>query len=66
LIIGMSSLFILALYIRTAYPTVAGGDNGELLSIACTGGVAHPPGYPLWVMLSMAALALGAKIPGLR
>jgi len=28
-----------------------GGDNGELLAAACAHGVAHPPGYPLYMML---------------
>jgi len=26
--------------------------SGELLAAACEGGVAHPPGYPLWTVLS--------------
>ncbi len=34
-----------------AAPTVTGEDSGELITAAATGGVAHPPGYPLWTML---------------
>lgn len=34
------------LYAFTAYPSVPGGDSGELMATACTLGVAHPPGYP--------------------
>jgi hypothetical protein len=43
------ALTILAL---TAYPTVSGGDAGELIVTACNLAVAHPPGYPTFSMLS--------------
>eukprot|EP00639_Heterosigma_akashiwo_P009720 CAMPEP_0194595734 /NCGR_PEP_ID=MMETSP0292-20121207/25180_1 /TAXON_ID=39354 /ORGANISM="Heterosigma akashiwo, Strain CCMP2393" /LENGTH=73 /DNA_ID=CAMNT_0039455741 /DNA_START=212 /DNA_END=429 /DNA_ORIENTATION=- len=36
------------------YPSLAGGDSGELLTTVCTGGVAHPPGYPTWTALGIA------------
>jgi hypothetical protein len=39
------------LYALTAYPTVAGGDSGELTAAVATGGVIHPPGYPLYSLL---------------
>ncbi|KAH8071763.1 hypothetical protein JL721_4269 [Aureococcus anophagefferens] len=45
LVIGAA---FLVLYWRTASPSVGGGDSGELLSEACVGGVAHPPGYGLY------------------
>lgn len=38
---------VLALYVKTAYPTVPGGDAGELVFTSCSLGVAHPPG--MWV-----------------
>ena len=38
-------------YILTLYPTVSGGDSGELIAAACNLGVAHPPGYPLFTLL---------------
>ncbi|GAM25052.1 hypothetical protein SAMD00019534_082270 [Acytostelium subglobosum LB1] len=41
----------LALYARTQYPSVAGGDAGELIINAHQLGIAHPPGYPLFTML---------------
>ena len=44
------------LYVRTLYPTVAGGDSGELVAQSCTLGIAHPPGYPLFTLLSHAAI----------
>ncbi|CAK4672536.1 hypothetical protein LEN26_007105 [Aphanomyces euteiches] len=48
------------LYAATAFPSVAGGDSGELIAEACkaNGGVAHPPGYPLYLILLNAALKL--------
>ena len=45
-------------YFRTMFPTISGGDSGELAGVACTGGVAHPPGYPLWLMLARGTMAL--------
>jgi hypothetical protein len=36
----------LVLYALGAARTVQGGDAGEFMTIAATGGVAHPPGYP--------------------
>ena len=42
---------VLAVYVRTAYPTVPGGDAGELIFTSCSLGVAHPPGYPLFILL---------------
>ncbi|KAF0698386.1 Aste57867_10988 [Aphanomyces stellatus] len=48
------------LYAATAFPSVAGGDSGELVAEACQakGGIAHPPGYPLYLLLVQAALKL--------
>ena len=39
-------------YVYTAYPYVSGGDTGELVVTSCNVGVAHPPGYPTFSMLS--------------
>lgn len=39
-------------YVATLSPTVAGGDSGELITVAHVLGVAHPPGYPLYTMLA--------------
>ncbi|MBI5614330.1 DUF2723 domain-containing protein [Candidatus Gottesmanbacteria bacterium] len=47
-LLGVSSLlFILFFQVRGIY----GGDSGDLVTAACTGGVAHPPGYPLYTFL---------------
>lgn len=43
---------LFALYVHSLYPEISGGDTGELLSAACEFGVAHPPGYPLFTILS--------------
>ncbi|RLO02720.1 hypothetical protein DYB28_009903 [Aphanomyces astaci] len=50
----------LPMYVATAFPSVPGGDSGELLAEACKakGGVAHPPGYPLYLLLLQAAFKL--------
>ncbi|HET7225883.1 MAG TPA: DUF2723 domain-containing protein [Candidatus Eisenbacteria bacterium] len=39
-------------YLATLAPGLPAGDSGELIAVAATGGVAHPPGYPLWTMLA--------------
>jgi len=41
-------------YIGTACPTLYTGDSGELSAAAFTVGIAHPPGYPLLVLLGRA------------
>jgi hypothetical protein len=38
-------------YRRSLHPGLPAGDSGELITVAATFGVAHPPGYPLWTML---------------
>ncbi len=52
---------LLALYVATLAPSIMGGDSGELTASALTGGVPHPPGYPLFALLArlFAALPLG-------
>src|SRR5947209_1480420 len=49
-----------ALYLATIAPsitTAAGSaDSGELISVAAVLGVAHPPGYGLYLVLARAAL----------
>jgi len=39
------------LYLATCSPTVNFTDSGELITVAWTWGIAHPPGYPLYTML---------------
>ncbi len=42
---------------------VLGGDNGEFVTLFAKGGVAHPPGYPLYVMLLRAFAWLPMSAP---
>ncbi|MFY9553247.1 MAG: DUF2723 domain-containing protein [Blastocatellia bacterium] len=54
-----SSIFLASLivYVATLAPTVTLVDSGELIVAAHSLGVAHPPGFPLYVLLAhLAAL----------
>lgn len=42
----------LAIFLWTLYPSVPGGDSGEMIVATHTLGVPHPSGYPLFVLLS--------------
>jgi hypothetical protein len=44
--VAVASLCV-AVYATTQFPTVPGGDSGELIVAACSLGIPHPPGYPL-------------------
>jgi hypothetical protein len=58
-IIGVGlSASCFALYASSAARDVMWGDGLELVASAITNGVAHPPGYPLWIVLGhLASLA---------
>nr|MBK7066537.1 DUF2723 domain-containing protein [Deltaproteobacteria bacterium] len=45
-----SSLVAAAAYLPTAARSVLGGDNGEFATLFHAPGVAHPPGYPLYLL----------------
>ena len=53
-LILISTLF--AIYLRTLAPGLTwandGSDGGDLISAAATGGVAHPAGYPLYLIFA--------------
>jgi hypothetical protein len=42
---------VAALYYITLYPSLPGGDSGELIVASCSLGLPHPPGYPLFAMI---------------
>lgn len=37
---------VFVVYFRTMFPSVPGGDSGEMIAIACLGAVPHPPVRP--------------------
>ncbi len=51
---------LLLAYVSTIPHTLTDADAGEFLVIAKTGGIAHPPGYPLFTLVGQ-ALALGDR-----
>lgn len=51
-------ILALALYLATLAPTVTLVDSGELVVAAHGLGVAHPPGFPLWLLLAHLATLL--------
>jgi len=57
---------LFALYLHALSPTVPLEDGGEMIRAACSLGVTHPPGYPLYVMLGRLALLLPAGDPAFR
>ncbi len=42
---------VFLVYVVTLCPVIYVGDSGELVTAAAVLGVAHPPGYPLYVLL---------------
>lgn len=59
------AIFLIALiiYLRTLAPTITwrndGADSGDLVTAAFTGGIPHPPGYPLYTLI----VSLFARLP---
>jgi len=49
---GSVFLVALLLYSWTLAPTVTLTDSGELIVVARSLGIAHPPGVPLWIVLA--------------
>ncbi len=52
---ALVSAALFAIYLAMLAPSVAPGDSGELVAVGCSLGVAHPPGYPLFTLLTAAA-----------
>src|SRR5215210_6603548 len=52
---GLLFLLFLALYVRTAAPSVLSGDSAEFQMAAPLLGVPHPTTYPLYVLLGKLA-----------
>jgi hypothetical protein len=47
-----SAIGACGMYFYTCFTGLTGGDSGELLAESCLNGVAHPPGYPLFILLT--------------
>src|SRR5512140_1586656 len=47
---------LMGIYLRTLAPGLTwangGSDGGDLIAAAATGGIAHPTGYPLYLLLA--------------
>ena len=67
LISAFTGCTALVIYISTAATTYTdrfgGVDGGELTAAALNGGVAHPSGYPTYLLLARAALQLSSGEP---
>lgn len=48
---GTLFVFVFITYLTTLYPTIAGEDSAEFVTVAANLDLAHPPGYPLYTML---------------
>ncbi len=46
-----SVLLVFILYLIGIYPSITNGDSGEFLSQANILGIAHPSGYPLYILI---------------
>ncbi len=53
---GILAVSLLAIYLATLAPGLswanAGADGGDLITAAATGGIAHPTGYPLYLLVA--------------
>lgn len=48
---ALVAVFAFAVYLKTLAPGVHFIDSGELAAVACTLGIAHPTGYPLFTLI---------------
>ena len=48
---ALLALVAAIIYIAVSSPHIADGDSAELITVANTGGSAHPSGYPLYLLL---------------
>ncbi|MEW6679626.1 MAG: DUF2723 domain-containing protein [bacterium] len=56
---GILVLFVsFGVYLHTLTPTIGFHDSGELITVAWTLGIAHPPGYPLYTLLGKVFITL--------
>ncbi|MBI2034467.1 MAG: DUF2723 domain-containing protein, partial [Candidatus Levybacteria bacterium] len=55
--------FSLFIYLHNLSLSIYGGDVGDLVTAAIVGGVAHPPGYPLFTLLGFILTRLNIFTP---
>jgi len=60
---GLVALSALVVYIAFAPAHIGGGDNAEFATLGTIGGVAHPSGYPLYLLWLRATSWLPAASP---
>jgi hypothetical protein len=58
--------FALSIYAYALAPSIVGGDSGELAAVLASGGIAHPPGYPLYSLLGRVFAALPFGLGAIR
>ncbi len=61
-----TGVFSLAVYITTLPPTVLGWDDGEFAAVTRVLGIAHPTGYPLYILLAKLFYQLPFANPAVR
>ena len=59
-VLGLATLVF---YVVVAPTWIVEGDNAELAGLGSLGGIAHPPGYPLYVLWLRAWSWLPAHSP---
>lgn len=62
----VTGILTLGVYLASLAPSVVGGDAGELIAGTASGGVLHPPGYPLYALLGKLFLGFPWGEPALR
>ena len=64
-ILALISIIIFWIYITAVPPTIYLGDSGEIVAGAYTLGIAHPPGYPLYMLISKAFISFMPADPAM-
>lgn len=59
-----AGILVFGLFLLTACPTFYTGDSAELAAATALFGVPHPPGYPLYTMLTASLVHLVPLAPG--
>src|SRR5215470_12449474 len=60
---GLVALIAFAAYVWIAPPHIVDGDNAELATLGAVGGVAHPTGYPAYLLWLRATSWLPGATP---